>query len=111
MSLDFSALQKESDRRADEAGVNMKPYIYKASDGTKIEIPFPKGDAYMALGQVEERDQATQFQILLDGNPKAYNTLMRDFSKLNVTAISIILEDIWEFWNTDIHTVPGKSEG
>lgn len=108
MALNYADLAKEAERRQKKSGVNAEPYVYVTRDDKKIEIPFPNSDVYMALSEVPEGKIATQFRILLSSNPVAFREFIEDISELPVTALQVINEDMWSFWNTDITQVPGK---
>lgn len=111
MALNFEDLVKESERRSQSAGINNQPYLYTASDGTEVSIPFPKADVFMALSELDDNQIASQFRILLSRNPKGLAALNRDLAKLDVSALSLLQESMWDFWNTDVNSVPGKSKG
>ena len=112
MALNFETLAKESERRSKRAGVNREPYVYTTSEGQEVVFQFPKADAFLAIGKLERQDDvASQFEILLNGNQKAITALYRDFRDLDISALAVLQEDIWEFWGTDAQAVPGKSKG
>lgn len=110
MAFKFSNFVEEGSRRRKKRGLDPKPFDIELSDGNIVSLDYPDANTYLALGNVGEKDTLGQLRVLFRKNPRGYNQLIDELEGVPVEALGVLLEDMWEFWDRDENSIPGKSK-
>lgn len=110
MSFKFKDFVSEGERRQKKRKVNPKPFQIELEDGDIVEVEFPDANTYLALGKAGEDDVLGQVRALFRKNPRGFNKVIEELEGAPVEALGVLIEEIWDFWDRDDNSVPGKSK-
>jgi len=110
MAFKFKDFIEEGQRREKKSGSNRKPFEIELADGEIVTIEFPDANTYMTLAEVGEGSPYQQLRALFRKNPRGFQKVIEELEGTPVQTIASLVDTMWEFWEEDLNSTPGKSK-
>lgn len=107
MARKFTDFVTEAKRKNTALGIKEKePFEIEFPDGKTISISYPNATTWLAM-QASPNDLET-LKMLFGSNIAGYNKLIEYLNNQPIEVLSVLFNDMWEFWGDDLAQTPGK---
>lgn len=110
MTLLFSDMLKEADRKAQRSGRNRVPFVLEVSDGDTVTCNYPDAGVLLSMSNIDAGDALNLLQVFFQNNARDYRRLMEDLAPAPMEAVEVLVQNMNDFWGFDQSKVPGNSE-
>ena len=110
MAFKFKDFIEEGQRREKKRGVQRKPFEIELEDGDIVKVDFPDSNTFLTLAEVGEGSPYKQMRAIFRKNPRGFQKVIEELEGTPVETIAVLMDEMWEFWDEDLNSTPGKSK-
>ena len=111
MARKFNDFIKEAERRESRSGISRQPFEIELPSGKIISVPYPDAQTTLRLSSIPEGETMRVLAALFADRHTDFNHLVSELKDQPVEVIQVLTEEMYDFWNSDVLKVPGKSKG